>query len=112
MRRAPFAAAVVAALAIAGCTHVKITSSTQTTIVHRNATEQVIHTCVDNIYGNGLLPLAPAQQECVQCVVVALGQMGFKTTHVNFTTLIEDVHLSPTQVTELNNACNQDDAAD
>ena len=112
MRRAPLGIALVAALAISGCTHVKITGATGTTIIHRNATEQVLHTCVENIYGNGLLPLWPAQQECKQCVLVALGQLGFKTAHVNYTALIEDVHLRPNQVTQLNNACNQDDAAD
>ncbi|HTW12435.1 MAG TPA: hypothetical protein VME01_06820, partial [Solirubrobacteraceae bacterium] len=105
-------AAAAAALAVAGCTHVQIRPSTTTTIVHRNATEQVIHTCVNNIYDNGLLPLGPAQQECVQCVVVALGQLGFKTKNVNFTQLIEHVHLTSKQASELNTACNQSDVDD
>lgn len=113
MRRALLATLLVAVTAtVAGCTHVKITSDTTKTVVHRNEAEQVIHTCVNNIYGNGLLPLQPAQQECVQCVVVTLAQLGFKTKNVNFTQLIEHVHLSAEQYSELDYACNQADAAD
>jgi hypothetical protein len=112
MRRVFLTAALAAALAVGGCTHVQITSHTSTTVIQRNATEKVVHTCVENIFENGLLPLGPAQQECMQCVVQALDQLGFKTSGISATELIEEIHLSAKQASSLNTACNQDDVDD
>jgi hypothetical protein len=114
-RRAPAIAAFVAlAVAVGGCTHVHESSHTTTSnpLTSQSAAQQVITACVNNIYGNGLLPLKPAQAECKQCVVQALAQLGFRVDNgETASALIAGVGLTANQDTELNNACNQSDAA-
>ena len=101
------------AAAIGGCTDAAHTTRTTTTSAYQSAALQVTNTCVDNIFDNGLLPRAPAEAECVQCVANALGQLGFRrTSGETAEAMIADVHLTAMQSTELSNACSQSDADD
>jgi hypothetical protein len=113
VRRASLAVVLAAAaLAAGGCTDASLTTST-TASSHGSAALQVTKTCVENIFYNGLLPKAPAEAECVQCVVNALGQLGFRqTSGESADAMIADVHLTATQSSELSNACSQSDADD
>jgi hypothetical protein len=101
------------ALAVAGCTDAEVASSTSAAVAHESAARQVITTCVDNIFYNGLLPKAPAEAECVQCVVNALGQLGFhQASGESANAMIANVRLTAKQSSELNFACNETDVAD
>ena len=98
-------------MALGGCTDAALT--TNAPAPGARAALQVTTTCEHNIFYNGLLPKAPAEAECVQCVVHALGQLGFRrTAGETAEAMIADVQLSATQSSELNNACSQADADD
>ncbi len=100
------------ALAIGGCTHV-VDNVKANVPLKGTPTQKVLQTCVSNIYGNGLLPLGPARSECVQCIVNALGQLGFsQTAGESANALIGGVRLSPSQASQLDFACNQSQASD
>jgi hypothetical protein len=113
VRRASLAVGSAAiAVAAGGCTDAALTRTT-TASSHGSAALQVTNTCVENIFYNGLLPKAPAEAECVQCVVHALGQLGFKqASGESADAMIADVRLTATQSSELSNACSQSDADD
>jgi hypothetical protein len=106
---------VLSAVAVTagGCTDTSLTTTTSTTASAReSAALQVKNTCVDNIFYNGLLPKAPAEAECVQCIVRALGQLGLdQTPGESGDVMIADVQLTAEQSSELSNACSQADAA-
>lgn len=101
----------VTGAAVGGCTDTALTSAPAS--ANESAALQVTKTCEHNIFYNGLLPKAAAEAECVQCVVNALGQLGFRQTGgTTADALIADVNLTATQSSELSNACSQSDAAD
>jgi hypothetical protein len=114
VRRASLAVVLAAAaVAVGGCTHatLKTTTTSAPAPLPESAGLQVEKTCVQNIFYNGLLPEGPARTECVQCVVHALGQLGFRQSPgESAAAMIAEVQLSARQSSELSNACSQSDA--
>jgi hypothetical protein len=114
LRRASLAVVLAAiAAAVAGCTDQQVGTNTPAAVGHQTAAVEVTKTCVDNIFYNGLLPQAAAESECVQCVVSALGQLGFnQASGESADAMIANVRLTAKQSSELNFACDETDASD
>jgi hypothetical protein len=104
-------AAAIAAAA-AGCTHVKPTARTTTTAPKRaTPVQQVVTTCVQNLYYNGLLPQAAAKTNCRYCVAGELEKLGVEPTPgQSQTAMIGSAILSKSNLTTLQDDCNQADS--
>jgi hypothetical protein len=106
--------AAVLAVAAAGCTDVKATSHTTTTAPRAaSPVEQVVTTCIQNLYYNGLLPEAAAKTNCRYCVADELEKLGVEPTPgESQAAMIAGAILSHSNLSALQNACNQADVAD
>ena len=112
-RRRALSVIVAAAIAVtaAGCTHVKVTTHTTTAAPKQSAVEQVVTTCVQNLYYNGLLPQAAAKTNCAACVADELEKLGVEPTPgQSQTAMIDNAILSHSNLTTLQDLCNQADS--
>ncbi len=112
-RRRALSVIVAAAIAVtaAGCTHVKVTTHTSTAAPKQSAVEQVVTTCVQNLYYNGLLPQAAAKTNCTYCVADELEKLGVEPTPgQSQTAMIDSAILSHSNLTTLQDLCNQADS--
>jgi hypothetical protein len=103
------ALAAAIAVAAAGCTHVQPTARTTTT-APKTATpvEQVVTTCIQNLYYNGLLPQAAAKTNCMYCVAGELEKLGVEPTPgESRAAMIASAILSHPNLTRLQDQCNQ-----
>jgi len=104
--------AAAIAVAAAGCTHVKPTAQTTTTAPKRaTPVEQVVTTCIQNLYYNGLLPQAASKTNCRYCVADELEKLGVEPTPgQSQTAMIASAILSHPNLTTLQDDCNQADS--
>ena len=113
-RRRALAVTLAAAIAVAaaGCTHVQATTHTTTTAPKaESAVQQVVTTCIQNLYYNGLLPQAAAKTNCTYCVADELEKLGVEPTPgQSQAAMIGSAILSHSNLTTLQNLCNQADA--
>jgi len=104
------ACAAAVAVAAAGCTHVKVTSSHKSAAPPQSAVQQVVTTCYKNLYYTGLLPESAAKVNCRYCVADELEKLGVEPTpHETQAALISGAILSSTNMQTLQDACNQND---
>jgi len=101
--------AAARAVAAAGCTHVKPMAHTTTTAPRRaTPVEQVVTTCIQNLYYNGLLPQAAARTNCRYCVADELEKLGVEPTPgQSQAAMIASAILSHSNLTTLQDQCNQ-----
>jgi hypothetical protein len=113
-RRRPLTVILAAAFAVAaaGCTHVKPMAHTTTTPPKRTtAVEQVVTTCIQNLYYNGLLPQAAAKTNCRYCVFDELEKLGVEPTpSQSQAAMIASAILSHPNLSTLQDQCNQADS--
>jgi hypothetical protein len=103
--------AAAIAVAAAGCTHVKVTTHTTTAVPKESAVEQVVTTCIQNLYYNGLLPQGAAKTNCRYCVADELEKLGVEPTPgQSRTAMIASAILSNSNLTTLQDLCNQADS--
>jgi len=100
--------AAAIAVAATGCTHVKPTARTTTTAPKRaTPVDQVVTTCVQNLYYNGLLPQA-AKTNCRYCVFDELEKLGVEPTPgQSQAAMIASAILSQSNLSTLQDQCNQ-----
>lgn len=101
--------AAAIAIAAAGCTHVQPTTHTTTAAPKvASAVEQVVTTCIQNLYYNGLLPQAAAKTNCMYCVGDELEKLGVEPTPgESQAAMIAGAVLSRSNLSTLQNDCNQ-----
>ena len=101
--------AAAIAVAATGCTHVKPTARTTTTAPKRaTPVDQVVTTCVQNLYYNGLLPQAAAKTNCRYCVFDELEKLGVEPTPgQSQAAMIASAILSQSNLSTLQDQCNQ-----
>jgi hypothetical protein len=113
-RRRPLTVILATAIAVAaaGCTHVKLATHTTTTAPKRTTpVEQVVTTCIQNLYYNGLLPQAAAKTNCRYCVADELEKLGVEPTPgQSYAAMIASAILSHPNLTTLQDQCNQADS--
>ena len=111
-RRRALAACCAAALAlaVAGCGS---RSSSQAVGTAQIVTaQQVITSCFQNYFYNGILPKSAAQTNCSTCVVRKLGKLGIRPpAGETEADVLTGVRLTSAQVSSLQSACNEQDAS-
>jgi hypothetical protein len=110
-RRATAAAlAVVIGLAIAGCSDSSSGgSSDQPPLV---TGEQVVTSCFQSYFYNGILPKASAQANCKSCVVDQLRKLDVNpTSGENVMDMLTGDRLSNSDIQSLQSNCNESDAS-
>lgn len=101
--------AVVAALAIAGCSDPgNGPSSSGPPLV---TGEQVVTACFQSYFYNGILPKAAAQANCKSCVVDRLHKLGVNPSGgENVIDMLTGDRLSSADIQTLQSNCNESDA--
>ncbi len=106
--------AAVAALALAGCGS---SASGAADSNHASGTaqivtgEQVITSCFQNYFYNGILPKSAAKTNCSSCVTHKLRKLGVqRTAGESEVDVLTGVRLSSADVNSLQSACNESDA--
>ena len=108
--------ALVVGLAAAGCSSSANTggnggSSSSNTAAPIVTGEQVVTSCFQNYFDNGILPKASAQANCTSCVVQQLSKLGIKpATGENVMDMLTGDRLSNSAVQTLQGACDESDA--
>jgi hypothetical protein len=103
-RRRPLTVILAAAFAVAA--HTTTTPPKRTTAV-----EQVVTTCIQNLYYNGLLPQAAAKTNCRYCVFDELEKLGVEPTPgQSQAAMIASAILSHPNLSTLQDQCNQADS--
>jgi hypothetical protein len=108
--------AVAVAFALAGCgsnATNQAAGSAQTSGTAQIVTgEQVITSCFQNYFYNGILPKSAAQANCSSCVEQKLRRLGIRPaageTEVD---VLTGVRLSSADINSLQTACNESDAS-
>ena len=104
--------ATVVALAAAGCasnTPKQQASGTPDIVTG----EQVITSCYQNYFYNGILPQAAAKANCNACVEQRLRKLGVQPSPgENEMDLLTGVRLPSGDINSLQNACNETDASE
>jgi hypothetical protein len=112
-RRAPLAGiATVIALALGGCAS---DASNQQAIGTPSIVtgQQVITSCFQNYFYNGILPKSAAQTNCSSCVEQKLRKLGVRPgPGENEVDLLTGVRLSSSDINVLQNDCNESDASE
>ena len=98
-------AATALALAIAGCA----SSATQRAIIVTG--EQVITSCDQNYFYNGILPQPAAKANCSSCVVQKLHKLGIRAMRGETEAdVLTGVRLSNSDINSLQSTCDESDA--
>jgi hypothetical protein len=101
--------AVVVALAAAGCSSDAETGSTNSPPMVTG--EQVVTSCFQNYFYNGILPKASAEANCKSCVVDQLHKLGVKpASGENVVDMLTGDRLSNSTIQSLQSNCNETDA--
>lgn len=101
--------AAVLALAIAGCGSATTTQSNAAPEIVTG--EQVITSCFQNYFYNGILPRSAAKANCSSCVVQKLRKLGIQPgAGENEADVLTGVRLSSSDINSLQSACNESDA--
>lgn len=112
LRRTALTAAVATVVAIAatGCGS---SASTQTVGTAQIVTgQQIITSCFQNYFYNGILPQSSAKANCSACVIRRLGKLGIRpTAGESEADVLTGVRLSSSVVNSLQSACNEQDAS-
>jgi hypothetical protein len=99
----------VIALATAGCASDASTGGSTTVPVVTG--EQVLTTCVQDYFYNGILPKASAEANCKSCVVDRLRELGIRPADgETVLDMLTGDRLSGSDVTSLQNTCEESDA--
>ena len=103
------------ALAAAGCSSSTNTggsgNSSSNTAAPIVTGEQVVTSCFQNYFDNGILPKASAQANCTSCVVQQLSKLGIKpAAGENVIDMLTGDRLSNSAVQTLQGACDESDA--
>ena len=101
--------AVAVALAAAGCSSDADTGSTNSPPMVTG--EQVVTSCFQNYFYNGILPKASAQSNCKSCVVDELHKLGVNpASGENVSDMLTGDRLSNSDIQSLQSSCNETDA--
>jgi hypothetical protein len=101
--------AVAVALATAGCASDADTGSTNSPPLVTG--EQVVTSCFQNYFYNGILPRASAQSNCKSCVVDELHKLGVNpASGENAIDMLTGDRLSNSDIQSLQSNCNETDA--
>jgi hypothetical protein len=104
--------ATVIALAVAGCAN--DASNQQAIGTPAIVTgQQVITSCYQNYFYNGILPQSAAKSNCSSCVEQKLRKLGLRPSPgENEVDLLTGVRLSSADINVLQNECNETDASE
>jgi hypothetical protein len=101
--------AVAVALAAAGCASDADSGSTNSPPLVTG--EQVVTSCFQNYFYNGILPKASAQSNCKSCVVDELHKLGVNpASGENVIDMLTGDRLSNSDIQSLQSNCNETDA--
>lgn len=101
--------AVAVALAAAGCASDADTGSTNSPPLVTG--EQVVTSCFQNYFYNGILPKTSAQSNCKSCVVDELHKLGVNpASGENVIDMLTGDRLSNSDIQSLQSNCNETDA--
>jgi hypothetical protein len=100
---------VVAALAIAGCSDSSSGGGNSGPPLVTG--EQVVSSCFQNYFYNGILPKASAEANCKSCVVDQLRKLGVDpASGENVIDMLTGDRLSSSDIQSLQGKCNESDA--
>lgn len=100
--------AVAVAIGTAGCGSGATGGNTGTVPVVTG--EQVLTTCVQQYFGNGVLTKASAKANCKACVVDKLAKLGIRpAAGQTVIDMLTGERLSSSAIQTLQNACNEAD---
>ncbi len=103
--------ALVVALVAAGCSDTSNGTSGSTNTPPLVTGEQVVTSCYQNYFYNGILPKAAAQTNCTDCVVDELRKAGIQpASGENVIDMLTGDRLSNSEIQTLQNHCNESDA--
>jgi hypothetical protein len=103
--------AVAVALAAAGCASDADTGSTNSPPLVTG--QQVVTSCFQNYFYNGILPKSAAETNCSACVEQKLRKLGMRPSPgQNEVDLLTGVRLSSADINVLQNDCNETDASE
>ena len=101
---------LVAALAIAGCSDPSSGGGNSGPPLVTG--EQVVSSCFQNYFYNGILPKASAEANCRSCVVDQLSKLGVDpASGENVIDMLTGDRLSSSDIQSLQGKCNESDAS-